>query len=321
MREEEIAALTDEFFGHEVFDLRMSIALLGSPMGSDDIDGRRFTYLRPDSRWLARVDLQSPPWNGPPEQQPVDAMLLVLRGDRMYSREKLEQLFGPAYLTEGPPDESGEAPLQLEFDLGEGVGKVAVRWNPTPEDPSAMGEPGGPDEVRVEEVFFQRGAGEPEQGTTESGGVVYEDVAPTGLQFNEGLDLGAWMADACWRLLRSDFHPQNAAWLGAPQGQPDHQGNWVWRPGNPRLGAVTLRVGPGVLLGALLEPPAESAPWLVALDALVDRLNAIPLYDAGEIRLRTEQQHSRGVVRLVTTPGRSLYLPMVWTDAVELFRG
>src|SRR3954468_8785741 len=98
MREDEIAALCDEFF-EPAFDQGSATVMLGSPVSSEPAGDRTVTYLRPDARSLARVDLYTVAGDDGPV---VEAVVLVLRGGRVYSRASLEQVLGVGHKSQGP---------------------------------------------------------------------------------------------------------------------------------------------------------------------------------------------------------------------------
>src|SRR6478672_9895725 len=113
MREAELAALSDEFFEPE-FD-QGSATLIGSPVNTEELGGRTITFLRPDARTLARAEVYTVPAPEGDDRPFVEDIVLVLRGSRIYSRATLEELFGRAKKTEGPPSEDGEPSFQLEM--------------------------------------------------------------------------------------------------------------------------------------------------------------------------------------------------------------
>ena len=145
MREDEIAALCDEFF-EPTFDQGTATVMLGSAVSTEQMGDRTVTYLRPDARSLARADVYSVD-GGPENDGPiVEAVVLVLRGGRMYSRATLEQYFGPGQKSQGPSGDEGENSWQLEFPQEHSLrGAVIMRWWEDEGDPPDMGSPGGTD--------------------------------------------------------------------------------------------------------------------------------------------------------------------------------
>jgi hypothetical protein len=360
MRDVEIAALTDEFFEPE-FDQNSAIAMLGSPVTTDDLDDRTVTYLRPDARTLARVEVYAIAPREPGGAPFVDELLLVLRGARMYSRAQLEELLGPARKTEGPSNDEGEPSWQLEFDQARTLrGVVMMRWWPDAEDPEGMGDPGGPDEVRVEEVHLRRLAPEAaaEQvpglaaGGAESTMLLSEDallsavdpsaerrpgavdkglgyLAPApvatpvpAVDLDEAMDAGAWLANLAWRILRPDFTFERAVDLLGAAVQPlgNGPGMVALVPHDARLQQVFVELSEAGVAAVRMDAP-PAAPLVVALDAVADRLNAPPASEGEALRFRFEATRSRGVVTLITAQGTKAGGPIVAIGTVEVTRG
>lgn len=301
MREGEIAALADEFF-EPTFNHDRAVAMLGSPVGRDELDGRVITYLRPDARTLARVEVFATLPEDPHGAPFVDELILVLRGARTYSRTALEEILGPARKRPGPPNEDGEPSWQLEFDQFRTLhGTVMARWWAQPEDPEAMGEPHGPDEVRVEEIHLRRFPA----GTLPQRASVppRPSTPPIDLgDLDEAMDTGGWLANLAWRILRFDFTLAHAYELLGTAVEPPREGTGATHlvPHDPRLERITLVLSEGAVVSVRLEAPVNR-PLVLSLDAMADRLNTTVVHQhEGTVQLPFEATRARGLVTLET---------------------
>lgn len=321
MREAEIAALSAEFFEPE-FDHARALVMLGTPVGGEQIDGRTVTYLRPDARSLARVEVFArPDPSGGAGAAFIEDVVVVLRGARVYSRAALEDVLGPSRKVAGPVNEDGEPSWQLEFpQSGTLPGRVLLRWWPEASDHPAMGDEGGPDPVRVEEVHLQR---------TRSGSG-HEVPSPRGsrrppspmpfVDLDEAMDAGAWLADLAWRVLRPDFSLTRAeALFGARAGSSGRSGLVTIVPADPRLSLAIVAIE-GEDVASVHIDAAEGMPIQLAPDAVADRLNTLPIFAEGVVRYRFEATRSRGSVTLVLAPDSPPAGPIVAVVSVEIVR-
>ena len=334
MREAELAALSDEFFEPE-FD-QGSATLIGSPVNTEELGGRTITFLRPDARSLARAEVYSVPApDADGDIHPfVEDLVLVLRGARIYSRATLEEFFGKATKSVGPSSEDGEPSSQLEFPQDRTIrGVIIVRWWPDADDPEAHGEVYGPDEIRVEELHLRRflpGMDHTSGNTIPPGEadlldddeVEADDGPPEPeVDLDEAMDTGAWVAELAWRILRPDFDITRAFDL-LGTGESDsaaYDQRIVLRPRDPRLELAIVTVLAEQVSSVRLDMP-EDAALALALDAVSDRLNALPSFVSNTLQYRFESTRSRGAVTLVLGRGAQRG-PVVRITAMEVNRG
>ncbi|MEI8255590.1 MAG: hypothetical protein WCJ30_07960, partial [Deltaproteobacteria bacterium] len=277
------------------------------------------TYLRPDARSLARVDLYTVP--GPPEEPGplVEAVVLVLRGGRVYSRATLEELLGAGHQSAGPTGDEGEVSLQLEFPQERSMrGSVILRWWHDEEDPADMGAPGGPDEVRVDEVCLIRSLHE-EEAPNPAPRTSVPPFDPATVDLDEAMDTGAWVGDIAWRMLRPDFTLRDAIALLGGQATSEGGERIALRPRDNRLALAMLTVDGDQVTSARLDVH-EGSPLILAIDAVSDRLNAQPIAQPGEITFQFESTRSRGNVSLVLTHGRPPIGPLAAVSVIEVSR-
>lgn len=341
MREAEIAAITEHFFETE-FTEEYAVGLLGQAVERQEHEGREWVFLKPDARTLARVDLAiRPPKEGETIRGPdgelyaagpfIEDVVLVLRAPVMYSRSMFESWFGPGRLNVGPENEDGDPSLQLEYDyVGTFNGQVIIRWWREPTDPPNMGQPDGPDEVRIEEVHLRR----PWPGDTPEEEADAEEIddadideqsdedpsehtvltepqamspiaeAPamplaSSLKFSldDAMDSGVWMADLAWKVLRQDFTLDRALGvLGTPEGPLGGDGEAIeLKPKDERLQTITL-VARGDRVAHAVLYAVSAPPLVIAIDALADRFGTEPAHATGAVTFRLEGTRSRGSV-------------------------
>lgn len=318
MREDQIAALVDEFF-EPSFDQGAATVLLGSPVSSEPAGDRTVTYLRPDARSLARVDLYTVP-GGPGEPGPVvEAVVLVLRGGHVYSRATLEGLLGAGHRSVGPTGDDGEVSQQLEFPQERSLrGAVILRWWQDDEDPGDMGAPNGPDELRIDEVCLIRALHDEEA----PGPVLRTSLPPfdpATVDLDEAMDTGAWVGDLAWRILRPDFTLEHATELLGGQATTEGGERVALRPRDKRLALAMLTVDGNQVTSARLDAQ-EGSPLILAIAAVSDRLNAQPFAQPGEITFQFESTRSRGNVSLVLTHGRAPVGSLAAVSVIEVSR-
>lgn len=315
MREDEIAALCDEFFEPE-FDQGSATVMLGSPVSSEPAGDRTVTYLRPDARSLARVDLYTVAGDDGPV---VEAVVLVLRGGRVYSRASLELVLGVGHKSQGPTGEDGETSWQLEFPQERALrGAVIMRWWQDEEDPPDMGAPDGPDELRVDEICFIRALHEDESPSLIPRPSL-PPFDPATVDLDEAMDTGAWVGSLAWRILRPDFTLQNAAELLGGTPTSDGGERVAIHPADPRLMLAMLTIEGDFVTSARLDV-RDGEPLILAIDAVSDRLNAMPIAQPGEITFQFESTRSRGSVSLMLAQGKPPIGPLCAVSVIEVSR-
>jgi hypothetical protein len=204
-----------------------------------------------------------------------------------------------------------------------------MRWWPEPQDPDGMGTEHGPDEVRVDEVHLRRFLPGTEPGTSSHGaeGAWHTMPVPSTtpvpvIDLDEAMDTGVWLATLAWRVLRPDFSLAHALELfgsiAAPV--PDAPGLLFIHPDDPRLQQVVVSVEDESVLAARLDAPGLS-PLVVALDAVADRLNAVPVHEDDTLRFQFEATRSRGVVTLFLASNATADSPLLAIAAMEVVRG
>ena len=318
MREDEIAALCDEFF-EPSFNQGSATVMLGSPVSSEPVGDRTVTYLRPDARSLARVDVYTVD-AAPGEEPVIEAVVLVLRGGRVYSRASLEQLLGVGHKSEGPGGDEGETSWQVEFPQERSIGgAVIMRWWHDEEDPLDMGEPDGPDELRVDEICFIRSLGEQEPLAEPPPRMSVPPFDVTTVDLDEAMDTGVWVGTLAWKMLRPDFTLRDAAELFGGTPTSDGGERVAIHPSDPRLMLAMLTVDGDFVTSARLDM-REGEPLILAIDAVSDRLNASPIAQPGEITFQFESTRSRGSVSLVLTQGKPPIGPLAAVSVIEVSR-
>jgi hypothetical protein len=318
MREAELAALSDEFFEAE-FTLDTAVGMLGSPVSAEEVDGRQVTYLRPDARSLARIEVFVRPPDAPEGEAFLEDMVLVLRGPRVYSRATLEEFLGPSTEVPGPLGEEGEASLQLEFTQARGLRGVVIvrRWVREDDDEPSVFV--GEGEVRADEVQLRRFSGELTLDSME----LAEFAGAPAVPLDEAMDVGVWIADLAWKVLRFDFDLARAQELfgpGAPAGgDGTGTGRVVLTPHDARLGSVVVTVRGAEVVSVRIEPPHD-APLFLAVGAVADRLNAAPSSARSTVRFRSEATRSRGAVALALSEAFAPDSPIVGVRSIEVVR-
>ena len=251
-------------------------------------------------------------------------MVIVLREPHVYSRSTLEEMFGPAAMMEGPPDDDARVSYQLESRVERSLqGTVAVRWWVGKDDPENMGEPDGPNELRVEEIQLHRNLWNDEIPPADADSpVLNADDVGVGADVDEAMDTGVWLGELVWNILRPELTLERAReLLGSTSG--DRRGGpcaSLRARSDPRLGHVQLRLNGDEVFEVRIDL-VDHAPLVVAIDAISDRLNAAPISEPGEITFAFESTRSHGAVALILVDGRPADGPIAAVNVVEISRG